>query len=91
MAVNPMLNSGAVGIQQGVRAIESVAAEVAEFNQGSEPPKSTVSNPVAPAPNTEDVAEAMVDLKLYQRQVQASAKVVETADEVIGFLLDVHA
>ena len=36
-----------------------------------------------------DVAEAMVEMKVYQRQVQASAKVVQTADEVIGFLIDV--
>ena len=88
MAVNPMLNSGSVGVSQGLKALENVAAEVAEFNHGS----STESGDAkGPAPATEDVTQAMVDLKLYQRQVQASANVIETADEVIGFLLDVRA
>jgi flagellar basal body rod protein FlgG len=38
-----------------------------------------------------EAAEAIVDLKMRQRQVEASAKVVETADAVLGFLLDVRA
>ena len=88
MAVNPMLNSGNAGISNGLRALEGVAAEVAEFSQGS---LSESVKSAGPAPATEDVTQAMVDLKIYQRQVQASAKVIETADEVLGFLLDVRA
>ena len=88
MAVNPMLNSGSVGINNGLRSLDSVAAEVAEFNEGS---VAESGQTAGPAPATEDVAQAMVDLKLYQRQVQASAQVIETADQVLGFLLDVRA
>ena len=97
MAVNPMLSSGSAGISQGLRALDSVAAEVAEFNTGSDLTQDTSGtsglsqSQAGPAPSTQDIADAMVDLKLYQRQVQASAKVIETADEVIGFLLDVRA
>ena len=36
-----------------------------------------------------DAVEALVSLKLYQRQVQASANVVAAA--VLGFLLDIRA
>ncbi|MEM7096727.1 MAG: hypothetical protein AAF541_00600 [Pseudomonadota bacterium] len=97
MAVNPMLSSGSAGINQGLRALDSVAAEVAEFNKGSGFPQDTSDGAGAsqaqagPAPSTQDVTDAMADLKLYQRQVQASAKVIETADQVLGFLLDVRA
>ena len=88
MAVNPMLASGANGIANGIKGFEGVAQEIAEFNVadvGSDgEPRSRLDNPA-------DVAEAMVDLKVYARQVQASAKVVQTADEVIGFLLDMSA
>jgi hypothetical protein len=82
-----MLSAGANGVSQGAQALRDVAQEVAELNVSE-------SRTSAPAANTDRVAqtaELMVDLKLYQRQVQASAKVVETADEVIGFLLDVKA
>ena len=88
MAVNPMLNSGSVGVSHGIRALDSVAAEIADLNRGS---TAESGQGQGPAPATEDVAQAMVDLKTYQRQVQASAKVIQTADEVIGFLLDVRA
>ena len=44
----------------------------------------------APA-DVDDSVEALLDLRTQMRQVQASAKVFETADEVIGFLLDVRA
>jgi hypothetical protein len=37
------------------------------------------------------LVDALTSLKLYERQVQASGKVIETADELSGFLLDVHA
>ena len=91
MAVNPMLNSGANGIQQGIKSLNSVAQEIAELNIKSNPGASEADGAPIDGVALDDLASAMVDLKLYQRQVQASAKVVETADEVIGFLLDVRA
>ena len=88
MAVNPMLASGADGIANGLKGFEGVAQEIAEFN-GTEVGAS--GEPRARLDNPADVAEALVDLKVYARQVQASAKVVQTADEVIGFLLGTSA
>ena len=89
MAVNPMLASGVNGIQSGMRGLENTAQDIAELNLSSDSldglgiEGTRLDNPA-------DVAEVIVDLKVYQRQVQASAKVVQTADEVMGFLLDVH-
>lgn len=86
MAVNPMLSSGANGLQQGMRGLEQAAHEVADLNVRT-PGVTDAPETSTKLDNHADVAEAMLDLKLYQRQVQASAKVVQTADEVIGFLL----
>ena len=44
-----------------------------------------------PTDELEGAAEAIVDLKVHKRQIEASAKVVQTADAVLGFLLDVRA
>ena len=86
-----MLNSGANGIQQGIRSLNNVAQEIAEMNIKRDPGANEADGVPLDGVELDDLANAMVDLKLYQRQVQASAKVVETADEVIGFLLDVRA
>ncbi|HAS76411.1 MAG TPA: flagellar biosynthesis protein FlgE, partial [Marinobacter adhaerens] len=37
------------------------------------------------------LVEPIVDLKIYERSVEASAQVVKTADETLGTLLDIMA
>lgn len=90
MAVNPMMesvfNAGVNGMNSAIRGVKQAAQEVAELNEtGSAEDASRTYADI------EDVTDAITRLKLYERQVQASAKVVETADEVLGFLLDVRA
>jgi len=41
--------------------------------------------------DTTDTTRALVDLRTDQHQVEASAKVVKAADEMLGSLLDVRA
>lgn len=84
MAMNPILSSGLNGIQQGLRGIEGAAQEIAEFNTAGAGESEAQATS---APATSDVTSAIVDLKVYERQVQASAEVVQTADELMGFLL----
>lgn len=86
MAVNPLLSSGVNGIQAGLNGLENVAQEIAGMNVSDVSESQAGAAPTLD--NPADVASAMVELKVYERQVQASAKVVQTADEVIGFLLD---
>jgi len=95
MAVNPMMDgargakdarsAGINGINAGLNGMAHAAQEIAELNvrvpSGSAPAADRLS----------ETARALTDLRIYQRQVQASAVVVETADAVVGFLLDVHA
>ena len=89
MAVNPMMSAGINGIQAGVRGHRQAAQDIAELNIGAEMDRGDRNAPVEDWVG--DAAEAVVDLKLYERQVQASAKVVQTADAVIGMLLDTDA
>jgi len=94
MAVNPILQSGLNGIQTGLKGMNRAAQDIADLNLDDRS-KSQSDNDVirrnAPTDRLTDAAEAIVDLKVHARQVQASAKVVETADEILGFLLDVRA
>ncbi|MEM9741699.1 MAG: flagellar biosynthesis protein FlgE [Pseudomonadota bacterium] len=97
MAVNPMLNSGVQGIQRGLDGLERAASTIANSGRTERPAERDRVAPQEPQaeqrgePNDRDAVEAMVDLKLYKRQVQASAKVIESADAAVGFLLDTRA
>jgi hypothetical protein len=72
-----------------LKGVRSAAQEIAELNiSASGETEATVS---ASDEHIEGMVDAVTSLKLYERQVQAAAKVVETADELVGFLLDVHA
>lgn len=93
MAVNPIMNArtpqdarsaGISGIDAGMRDMDRAAQQIAELNV----------RPAAEAPvadGTDDMVSALIDLRIYARNVQASVEVVKTADEVLGFLLDVRA
>lgn len=96
MAVNPIMQSGISGIQAGLRGMNRTAQDIAELNvdEGAARTGAADDGVTRPDRSTDklaDAAEALVELKLHKRQVQASAKVIETADEVLGFLLDVRA
>lgn len=94
MAVNPLMSSGPSsfdafgagvnGIRAGLRGMGHAAQEVAELNVREAPGS-------APPDWMESAVDALTDLRIYQRNVQAAAVVVETADSVLGFLLDVRA
>lgn len=79
MSLSPLLSSGLQGFHSATQGMQGAAQKIVHAGvevKGSEP----VS-----------VEESVVDLKVYQRSAEASAKVVKTADEVLGTLLDVLA
>ena len=49
------------------------------------------SDTVAQSGQSQDLASAMVNMKVQAQVFDSSAKVVKTADETIGTLLDVRA
>lgn len=76
------LSAGLAGIQQGQQKLTQAAQEVASAN---------TERPVQPNQEGEkaDLAKALLDEKQGQRQVEASAKVVEAGSQTIGSLLDI--
>lgn len=79
MTISPTLSTGLQGVQQGVQGAQRAAQDIVRAG--------AVDGPAG----SNDVAEPLIDLKLYQRSVEASAQVVKTADETLGTLLDVMA
>lgn len=80
--INNTLGIGIQGIQDGMMGMENAARKIARG--GGDGPQGT-------AEGAGSLIEPMVDLKLYERSVEASAQVVRTADETLGTLLDLKA
>lgn len=91
-------NSGISTIQSGQRRVDQAALDIASNTLAPAPqPNSTPpANQVNPAPSLAeqtrpDLAESLVALREGQNEAQAGAKVVKTADEVLGTLIDTSA
>lgn len=81
MVINNTLYTGLHGIQEGLQGIEGAARKIARG--GTDGPRGTADAGTG-------LTNALVDLKLYERSVEASAQVVRTADETLGALLDIR-
>jgi len=79
MAINSISNTALQGIQRGLKGIRNSAAEIASASQTSN---------TFPAKNT---VRAMVELNQNAAHTQASVKAFQTADQIIGSLLDTRA
>jgi hypothetical protein len=75
------LQVGLSGLTRGLENIQEIATDIAQAGTTKEENLST----------TADLTQSVVDLKQQELATLASAKVVETADEVLGTLLDVNA
>jgi len=91
-------NSGINTIQSGQRRVDQAAANIASnaVTQPQQPTSTPPANQVNPAPSSAeqtrpDLAESLVALREGQNEVEAGAKVVKTADEVLGTLIDTTA
>lgn len=79
-ALSPsLLQAGLQGVQNGMARAGNAAAEIAS---------QTADNA---APDGASLATSLVELKLSEVQVAASAKVVKSADELVGTLIDTLA
>lgn len=76
------LSIGIQGIQDGMVGMENAARKIA---------RGGVDGPQGTAEGAGSLIEPIVDLKIYERSVEASAQVVKTADETLGTLLDIMA
>ena len=84
MSIGSILGTAQNGIQTGVDGVKKNAAGIASKDALQSPDGTTV--PAKGVPVTE-----LVEMKVNTYQVQASGKVVEAVDEMLGFLLDEKA
>jgi hypothetical protein len=78
MNINTTIQTGLQGVQQGIDGVDRAATDIVRAG--------TVDSVEGG-----EVVEPIIELRLYERSVQASAQVVRTADEVLGTLLDTLA
>ena len=78
MSSIPALSSGVMGIQKGLDGLNRDAAQIASAAQFKNE-------------ESADLAKPLTNLILDKLQVAASAKVVKTAGDTLGTLLDVLA
>lgn len=91
-------SSGLSGIQSGQRRAEQAAAEIAGNSLPAAPPANPnpAQNQVNPTrqsaePTSPDLTESLVSLRVAENEVRANSKVVKTADEALGTLIDTRA
>ena len=78
MSVSINVNNGLTGVQKGLDGIQKTASEIA-------------SKDLMEGTDTKNMAEDIIDLKVSERQVEASAQVVKAVDDAIGALLDIKS
>lgn len=80
--ISNTLGIGIQGVQEGLQGMAVSARQIA---------RGGVDGPQGSAAGAGGLIEPIIDLKLYERSVQASAQVIKTADETLGTLLDISA
>jgi len=73
--ISSLSQSAVTGIQRGLQQATDAASKIASADRGID---------------LADLATSLVDLKLGQQQVEASAKVLQVEDQLRGSLLDIR-
>ena len=76
MTIGSVLNNGVVGIQKGLSNMNRASAEIAQVGSSEDP--------------ASDLTQSAVSLLESKLQVQASAKVLETAGKTMGSIIDIE-
>lgn len=91
MQINSAFSSGVYGLNQASQQITESSERIANQPMSSEA-VSQLANPEGENPNNYvagPVTTELVNMKLAEVQAQASTKVIKTADEMVGSLIDV--
>ena len=75
MQIDSALNSGYLGLQKATQQVDESSARLAQLST---------------TPNQVDPTTELVSLKVAEQGGQVAAEVVETADEMMGTLLDIR-
>ena len=82
MQVNSALNTAVQGFQEAQSRVNQAAQDIAS---------QTVTDSTEDGIDTKDLTTSLVELKVAEHDAQANAKVIQTASDVLGTLLDVEA
>lgn len=102
MASLDLLSSGFDAVRQGQYRANTAAAEIARVGApvspsaaGAIPLQPATGQPAATTQvdsnRPVNLANSLVELQQAQRDVEAGASVIDTADEVLGTLIDIRA
>src|SRR5690554_7611679 len=101
MASLDLISSGFGAVRQGQCRANTAAAEIARAGApvspaaaGSVPLQAATARPVAStvveSNRPVDMVSALVALEQARQEVEAGAAIIDTADEVLGTLVDIH-
>ena len=80
MNVSSAMSSGLLGINRGIDGVQKAASDIAGAGKTATPEEAT----------GRDVNEALGDLVVEKNAVAASTKVVQSAEETLGTLINVR-
>ena len=76
MAIGSVFGNGVMGVQKGLGTLNKASAQIARVGVSEDP--------------TRDITKGAVGLMQGKLQVQASAKVLETANKTLGSIIDIE-
>lgn len=79
MDVGTVSHNALLGVTKGLNQAASASAKLASSDQ------------LNGETSTTDTTKALLELKQAEVQVQSSAKVAQTAGDIIGSIIDIHA
>lgn len=85
--IESALAAGLQGVQTGIANANQAARDIATATTTPRPGEQQD----APQDVNATITQAAVELKASENQVEASAAVIRTADEVLGTLIDIKA
>ncbi len=88
MNIQSAFDSGVAGFNQATERAAESAREINQQQVTPAQPNEEVAETEIPAQQNTPVTESLINLRLAETQAQASAKVIETADNMLGSLID---
>lgn len=85
MDVGSVVNQGLIGMQKSQVSMAQSAQQIAQAGNTQRADSPQASS------QSQDLAESLVNLRAQSQVFDSSARVVKSADETIGTLLDIRA
>lgn len=82
MQINSLLNTGIQGFKDATARASQAAQEIASQN---------INDSTVDSIDQNDLVSSLVDLKVAEMDAKANAKVIQTASDLLGAILDVKA